>query len=126
MFGKLKRNSDGLSNVCKCCKREYDKKYYEEKVNKDRKVVLQKSRRRELRFGLVKFLKKNPCVDCGEKNPVVLELDHIRDKEFNVSDMISRGMSWKSIKKEIKKCEVRCANCHRIKTARDFNWYETR
>ena len=27
------------------------------------------------------------------------------------------------ILKEIEKCEIRCSNCHRKKTAKDFNWY---
>lgn len=56
------------------------------------------------------------CVDCGEKNHIVLDFDHIRDKKYNVSRMIHDGFSWKAIVKEIKKCEVVCANCHRIRT----------
>jgi hypothetical protein len=28
------------------------------------------------------------------------------------------------VKNEIEKCDVRCANCHRRKTAKDFNWYK--
>jgi hypothetical protein len=30
--------------------------------------------------------------------------------------MIHDGFSWKAIMKEIQKCEVVCANCHRIRT----------
>jgi hypothetical protein len=30
--------------------------------------------------------------------------------------MIHDGFSWAAIKKEILKCEVVCANCHRIRT----------
>ncbi len=56
------------------------------------------------------------CVDCGEKNHIVLDFDHIRDKKYNVSRMIHDGFSWKAIMKEIQKCEVVCANCHRIRT----------
>jgi len=56
------------------------------------------------------------CVDCGEKNQIVLDFDHIKDKKYNVSRMIHDGFSWKAILNEIKKCEVVCANCHRIRT----------
>jgi hypothetical protein len=56
------------------------------------------------------------CIDCGEKNHVVLDFDHLKDKRYNVSRMIHDGFSWAAIKKEIAKCEVVCANCHRIRT----------
>ena len=56
------------------------------------------------------------CTDCGETNPIVLDFDHLKDKKYNVSRMIHDGFSWAAIKKEIAKCEVVCANCHRIRT----------
>lgn len=59
----------------------------------------------------------HPCVDCGEKNPIVLEFDHKKDKVDCVGEIARRNGSLKAVKDEIAKCEVRCANCHRIKTA---------
>lgn len=57
------------------------------------------------------------CVDCGEENPVVLDFDHVRgEKRGNISDMARWSYSVETIKKEIRKCEIRCANCHRKKT----------
>jgi transcription elongation factor Elf1 len=56
------------------------------------------------------------CVDCGEENHIVLDFDHLKDKKYNISRMIHDGFSWAAIKKEIAKCEVVCANCHRIRT----------
>lgn len=56
------------------------------------------------------------CVDCGIKNHIVLDFDHLKDKKYNVSRMIHDRFSWAAIKKEIAKCEVVCANCHRIRT----------
>ncbi len=66
------------------------------------------------------YFKKNPCKDCGESNIIVLDFDHVNPKlkKFNVSTMIIHDMSMEKIQKEIDKCEVRCSNCHRIKTAR--------
>ena len=63
------------------------------------------------------YLLSHPCVDCGNNNIIVLEFDHVRDQKlYNVSDMVFRSFSLKTIQKEIDKCEIRCANCHRIVT----------
>jgi hypothetical protein len=58
------------------------------------------------------------CVDCGYNlHPAALDFDHLpgSDKVLSISDMVrSRKMS--DIETEIAKCEVVCANCHRIRT----------
>jgi hypothetical protein len=46
----------------------------------------------------------------------VLDFDHLGEKSYNVSDAIARVLSWARIELEIAKCEVVCANCHRIRT----------
>ena len=69
------------------------------------------------------YLKKHPCVDCGEKNPIVLEFDHLRDKLIEVSRLV-QYTSINKVQSEIEKCEIRCANCHRRKTAIQFGWYK--
>lgn len=87
--------------------------------------IKRKARSRNKKF-LLDYLMKHPCVDCGEINPVVLEFDHIRGKKVDtVSNLAFKLTS--SIKKltiEIQKCEVRCANCHRVRHAeKDQNNY---
>ena len=48
----------------------------------------------------------------------------MRDKHRDVAYMIQNGYAWETIAKEIEKCEVRCANCHRRKTARERGFYD--
>jgi hypothetical protein len=65
---------------------------------------------------LIDYLGVNPCTDCGESDPMVLEFDHVADKNFNISVALT-VRSWKSVSAEIARCEVVCVNCHRRRTA---------
>jgi hypothetical protein len=58
------------------------------------------------------------CVDCGyDTNPVALQFDHVRgEKITEVGRLVRDRAPWERIAAEIEKCEVRCANCHSIKT----------
>ena len=66
---------------------------------------------------LIDYFVEHPCLDCGETDPVVLEFDHLRDKEFGISSGI-RDRNWQAVLAEIDKCDVVCANCHRRRTAK--------
>ena len=67
-----------------------------------------------LREYVKNYLLSHPCVDCGESDIIVLEFDHITDdKKYNIANMYSGGHSIETVQREINKCEVRCANCHR-------------
>jgi hypothetical protein len=82
-----------------------------------------KAARERVRSYINDHLKANPCVDCGETDPIILEFDHITGtKKFNISDATRRGYGMNKIKAEIEKCEVRCANCHRKKTYERGGW----
>ena len=72
--------------------------------------------KRQYKKKLAEIKQASGCVDCGESNHIVLDFDHLKDKKYNISRMIHDGFSWAAIKKEIAKCEVVCANCHRIRT----------
>lgn len=72
---------------------------------------------------LVEYKRAHPCVDCGENDPLVLDFDHIdpTEKSVSISTAIARYYKLDAIKQEIEKCEIRCANCHRRKTAHQLN-----
>jgi hypothetical protein len=124
-FNKNKSRKDGLNSICRDCSKARSKQYYAE--NREKHLVeVRKSKERGLeraRNLIFEHLQANPCVDCGESDPIVLEFDHVRGKTRNISDMLQNNCGVKTIAKEIEKCDVRCANCHRRKTAIDFDWW---
>ena len=86
-----------------------------------------KSRKRKIRNQkyVYEYLLNHPCIDCGEIDPIVLEFDHIKGQKIeSVSKMIAQRTSISKIEKEIDKCKVRCANCHKRKTAKEQGWYK--
>lgn len=103
---------------CKSCNNEYFYKWYEKnKTTQSVRVMAQKKRRRkEIQQFLVEYFTSHPCVDCGMSNILVLEFDHVLGKKREVSRLVAEGCSLQRLKEEIQLCEVRCCNCHRIKT----------
>lgn len=106
---------------CRECTREQVRLHYQAHqlyyVRKARKRT--KQLRQAQRKWIWDYLELHPCLDCGEADPCCLDFDHVRGKKVApVSRMISNGYSWGAIEKEIRKCEVRCANCHRKRHAK--------
>lgn len=67
---------------------------------------------------VLEHLRDHPCADCGADDPVVLEFDHLRDKQAGVSDLVLRGAPIARLAEELALCEVVCVNCHRRRTHR--------
>lgn len=73
----------------------------------------------------IKEQKDAPCVDCDHKfPPECMDFDHLdrAKKSFNIAAAISSTRTIASIRMEIRKCDLVCANCHRIRTARQMGW----
>ncbi len=111
-FCKNRTSPDGLSYECRVCRHS---RYTDHVERRKKQTRISARRREELARALVlKHYASNPCVDCGETDPIVLEFDHVRgEKVTNISRMINTGRPLALIQEEISKCEVRCANCHR-------------
>ena len=77
-----------------------------------------RNKARAIKWRAVQIIKAcNGCADCGINDSRVLDLDHVTgNKVANVSDMISGDVGWSKIVTEISKCDIVCANCHRIRT----------
>ena len=79
---------------------------------------LRPRRARNLRY-VVDLLERASCVDCGLRDPLVLEFDHFGPKRAAVSNLAWFEYSLEMVVREIDVCQVRCRNCHRRRTARD-------
>ena len=121
-FNKSGRSKDGRQPQCRQCSKDHyaaNREQYAQRIQETKRV----SRTRAQRY-VWDYLLSHPCVDCPEADPVVLEFDHVRGvKVNNVAVMIHKNVPLWRIQAEIEKCEVRCANCHRRKTAAQFDWY---
>ena len=90
----------------------------------NKKYYAQERHRQNNYIKFVEYLKDKFCVDCGESNPMVFDFDHLPKykKSFSISRAITGSTrSWESILLEIEKCEIVCANCHRIRTSTRSN-----
>lgn len=131
LFSFRKRAQKELQSSCKVCMTEAWKRWYANPDNRARhikhngrtsKLLLERNR-----GFIIDHLEANPCVDCGNPDIRVLEFDHVRgDKVSTVSELWSGGLSIARIQSEIDKCEVVCANCHRIRTGARADWFRHR
>lgn len=71
---------------------------------------------------VIEYLKSHPCVDCGITDIRVLQFDHKELVGHDGKRVSSHYGSMKKLIAEIDKCEVRCANCHMIRTGEQLGW----
>jgi hypothetical protein len=114
-----------IKNRCKSCRSKYHLEWHHRtKEQRKQKIkVYKKTSKDRLNKFILEYLLEHPCVDCGESDIVVLDFDHLKDKTTSIGRMLTNGKSIITMEEEIRKCEVRCANCHRRKTAKQFNWW---
>jgi hypothetical protein len=131
--GQIKAREDFYASnkaVCADCFRRYRQAHYRlnGEAYVERNVLLLRQRRRRWLQRLWAYLTAHPCVDCGADDPRVLEFDH-RDrltKLDSLTVMAQQGAAWAKVEAEMAKCDVRCANCHRRRTAVQFDWPKRR
>lgn len=126
--GVRKDGTQKYQPYCKPCQSTKIKEYYASNKEYHKKQIKKRTGwyRKETHSALLKYFNEHPCMDCGNSDVRVLEFDHVRGvKSDNVSSLVQRRMSWGVIQREIDKCEVVCANCHRIRTLMRQKTYRT-
>lgn len=105
----------GHNSYCKACHNEYQKSYYKQKPDSIRRSG---RRRKDLIRQIIINAKTTPCCDCTKSYPYyVMDFDHVREtKTFNLSEAASKWRAIDTVEREIAKCDVVCANCHRERT----------
>lgn len=81
----------------------------------------------QLRRNLIDKIKLDRgCAKCGfNAHAAALDFNHIKGtKNFSVSQDTKKAMS--KLLAEIDKCEILCANCHRIHTYENRHWHTKR
>ena len=121
-FARSARARDGRQGRC----RRYYAVWYRENAEDAKAAVARRKyhNRQAVRAKLLAYLEDHPCVDCAERDLRCLDFDH-RDpslKRASISRLCGYA-SWDVIAEEIAKCDVRCSNCHRKRTAEQFGWW---
>lgn len=110
-YMRERRKDAGYREAGNARTRQYRQEHPEETRSRQRIArVTKRERVTQLKAG-------RPCADCGHVfHPVCMDWDHLPGtvKSFCISKEISRPME--EILKEIAKCQLVCANCHRIRT----------
>lgn len=96
------------------------KKWYEDNKRKPeyrkRLREFDDNRRKQLIEWFCEYRKTLSCAKCGFAHPAALDFHHRNPEEklYEVSVMPGKSISKDKILAEIAKCDVLCANCHRI------------
>lgn len=82
-------------------------------ITKNKSEIYKKHRAyKKFLIQYMRQLKSNGCIVCGEKDQACLDFHHLHNKSFTIGNQCKdKGIS--SIKNEVDKCVVLCANCHR-------------
>lgn len=83
---------------------------------------------RSQKHAIVDELKRAPCIDCGHTFPsVCMDFDHVRGvKKASITQIVAAHWSVDVLMTELEKCELVCANCHRIRTHKNRELHKAR
>lgn len=118
-------NKDGTLRrrpVCRICVNAIDKLRYANSPDRQAKMK-NRSKTHQEKINKLKLQRLlEGCFDCRNDDIRVLEFDH-RPNEIKLFNIAGNRCGLEKLTKELNKCDVVCANCHRIRTyERDNSW----
>jgi hypothetical protein len=85
-FSWRRRARGQRDSFCRPCRAAYGKEHYA--ANRQRYIAQARKQKQRLMLErtswLIEYFRINPCGDCGETDPIVLEFDHLHDKSFAI------------------------------------------
>jgi hypothetical protein len=103
---------------CRACKAEYNRAWYERNHERHKEAITAaRLETRAVNKALVNEAKNRPCADCGRRcPPCVMDFDHVRGVKLGNIAQMKQTMVTRTVADEIAKCDVVCANCHRLRS----------
>ena len=114
------RRKDGTKRYghCRACKAAYQKQWYERNAERHKAATAaNRAAVRRANKELVRTAKARPCADCGVQYPPhVMDFDHVRGRKSGNIAHMKTYVRTATLASEIAKCDVVCANCHRVRS----------
>lgn len=111
MFLHNKVCKNNRAGRCTACFTTYNNKHYQDNITHKRSLATKKNRERKDRA--IEYL-GGRCQDCsGIYHRCAYDFHHIGDKDMNPSAALAG--SWEKALKELDKCVLLCASCHRVR-----------
>lgn len=104
---------------CKPCRVVYQRNWFLSKPEKRLEHAERVKRDKAKRADFIRKSKDRPCFDCKQNYPhYVMDFDHVPERGEKLFVIAAKGaqVSQKRLQEELAKCDVVCANCHRIRT----------
>ena len=115
-FNRKATTTDGLQGKCKSCSSDMSKEHY--RRNRGDYIARNKRYRQEFLDRINEYKSGKPCADCGGSfHFCAMDFDHL-DPTKKVAPIARLRVlgSWTRVLDEIEKCELVCANCHRVRS----------
>ena len=118
-FKEKGNNTEVYLPNCLPCSARYQTQWH--RLHEDARKAARQERRisqsQENREYILSLKEKSVCTDCRRKWPsYVLDFDHIGEGKTEIISRMTKRRNLEAVIKEIAKCELVCANCHRYRT----------
>lgn len=115
---RIRTDRQTRQSWCRTCKNAYDRDWYQRNKDKHKREVAKRRKREIQRLRqLVEEIEQQPCADCGRQfPPCVMDFDHVRGTKVEAIGRLTVSGGEPTLRAELAKCDVVCANCHRIRT----------